>query len=69
MPKPYLLTQLNKRSPGPTGEFDSFKEALETVRAWIASQGFVGEEMAAMAGLEIHGPRGLEWSFRAPSGN
>lgn len=65
MAKPYALTRTNKRSPGPTGEFETMPEALAAVQAWIASMGWVGEEMAALGGLEIHGPDDkVEWSYR-----
>jgi len=62
---PYILTRRNRRSPGPEGSFDSLEEALQAVQAWIASQGYVGEEMAIMAGVEIHDPDGeVKWSAR-----
>lgn len=66
MGKPYKITRLNQRSPGPSGEFHTFQEALVVVEAWIASMSHSGSMMAGMAGIEIHGPAGLEWSYRQP---
>jgi len=53
---PYRVTRTNQRSPGPEGTYDTPEEAIQAVEAWIASQGYVGEEMAIMAGIEIRGP-------------
>lgn len=62
--KPFILTRSNKRSPGPAGEFETLPEALAAVQTWIASMGFMGEEMAGSAGLEIHGASGVVWTYR-----
>lgn len=62
--KPYKITRLNQRSPGPSGEFDTWKEALVVVEAWIASMTHMGSMMAGMAGIQILGPTGVEWCYR-----
>jgi len=61
---PYNLTHSNRRTQGPQSGHDSLREAQEAAQAWIASMGWVGEEMAALAGLEIRGPAGIEWQYR-----
>ena len=61
---PYHLTRSNQRMPGPQGRFESLDEALQAVEAWMALQGYVADMMAIMAGLEIHGPGGIEWKMR-----
>ena len=63
--KPYLLTYSNRRTQGPPPSgHATLQEAMDAANAWIASMGYVGNEMAILAGLEIHGPGGVEWSYR-----
>lgn len=65
MAKPYLLTYSNRRTQGPPeSSHDTFQQARDAVQDWIESMGWVGNEMAILAGLEIHGPGGVEWSYR-----
>lgn len=62
---PYNLTHSNRRTQGPQSCHTSLEEALQAARDWIADMGWVGNEMAILAGLEIHGPAGqIEWRYR-----
>lgn len=62
--KPYNLTHSNRRTQGPQSGHTSLEEALQAARDWIADMGWVGNEMAILAGLEIRGPAGVEWQYR-----
>ena len=50
---PYNLTHSNRRTQGPQSGHESLEEALQAARQWIADMGYVGNEMAILAGLEL----------------